>query len=225
MKRLILFLGMAAGVCSPLRGEEAVTLQQVVTQPDLTGYHVLDQGYRGKFTQVFDDRVPVLVRRQDEMEFTHVRCESPKPGEDRPVVRELAIGLQPPGKKITESYMAPALLVKALPTFEELKGLKTIEEFERLFGKSTAPTDSWGDSQQLHSSLCWLAFVPDETGAIRVVDVAFFTVDNGKGWEIESRLIKEGQFLPTGKPPQPVAQEGAAAPAEPVKAKPRAKRR
>jgi hypothetical protein len=201
---LVSLLITIGGVCG-CYANEAVTLDRVMSNTRLHGVFPLDQGYRGKFTRIYDDESKVPVGEKP-FEFTYASLNDMGVGNEAPKGQAIVIGVKEVGKVKIEASMFPAYYLSALPSFDALLRIKSIADFERVFGPFRGWTDLWGsfdNPPEVHSSLWWMAFTPCGNGAIRVVRVFITTTDRGHGVEIDKRVIMEGSFLPTGLAPVP----------------------
>jgi hypothetical protein len=202
--------------------DAVVTLRELITNSSRSGTYLLNQGYRGKFTKIYEE-VPTPGQKNKATEFTHALFNDRGVGNRSPAAPTLAIGVswkQADGRPVLGSR-AHATYQKTIPDFGELKTTRNIKDFQNIFGAFRGITDGWGSREEMHSSLGWLAFTIQKDGSIRVVHVFLHTVDNGNGWEIWKRDIKEGIFRPTGRPPKPELEEaepnGAANLSQPVR--------
>ena len=204
----LLLVVFAASVA---RCDEPHTLARVLELKPRKGLILLDQGYRGRWTQRFSDDSSGLPLDDDVMEYTHARVSAPR-DENGLTLRELVVATSTGSEGAASSYRAPTLRMKEIPPFARLKALKTIAEFEAVFGEFRGFTTGWGmtgpdGKSEQHSSVGWMGFVPIESRSIRVVSVFLHIGNYGDGWVIDKRHIREGVFRPTGKPPQPEKRE------------------
>jgi hypothetical protein len=183
--------------------EEVATLQELVANTKRSGHVLLDQGYRGEFTKVFDE-VPTPGDKDGPIEFTHAWLNHKGIGERSEAAQTIAIGMVGKQEKGREArwFRSFATYREVIPEFEDLKNMRAIKDFESVFGAFRGMTDGWGSPGEMHSSVGWMAFTLLKQGSIRVVGVFLHTVNKGSGWEIEKRDIREGVFRPTGHPPQ-----------------------
>ena len=181
-----------------------MTLKQVVANKDRAGIHPLDQGYRGEFTKRFDEDGREIGPEPKPFEFTHASFPTSKhPGvsDDDLPINEIVVGQHEPASTGGFAYRAPTVAVTKIPSFEELRKLKDISDYESIFGKFRGFTDAWGTNGDWHSSQGWMGFTSRKNGDIRVISVFLHTENKGDGWKISTRRIREGIFKPTGKPP------------------------
>ena len=178
------------------------TIQELVSNTNRFGVVLLDQGYRGEDTKVYDE-VPGW-KHDGVAEFTHAWFNERGVGNRSAPTPGIAIGISRNGEsgQPVRRFRAIATYRETIPSFEELKRMPAIKDFERAFGPFRGITDGWGSPGERHSSLNWLAFTPSSVGSIRVVSVFLHTVDRGNGWEIERRDISEGMFRATGHAPR-----------------------
>ncbi len=195
MKTLLLIL-----VSFPIfvTAAETVALDKVVTNTQREGLVLLEQGYMGSFTFA-EGSFLVDERDKKKFEFTHACMNDRGIGGRSPKAQTIVVGIDSGDNQL--SCRAPAIYVKKIPALKELMSFETIADFEKVFGSFCGITDGWGSEAEMHSSVGWLGFTPMEDGSIRVISVFLWTVNRGKGWEIDHRRIGEGTFKPTGKPP------------------------
>ncbi len=179
------------------------TLNELLTNTNRTGTTLLDQGYRGEFTQVYEE-VPSPGEEHRPMEFTHAWFNESGIGKRAPAAPAIAIGIPGRGGNEGAAKFLRSLTSyrEAIPAFGDLKTMGRVKDFEKVFGPSRGITDRWGRPGEMQSSLSWMLFSLRKDGSIRVVDVFLHTVDKGNGWEIWKRDIKEGVFRPTGRAPK-----------------------
>jgi hypothetical protein len=204
-----------------LAADPVVTLRELITNSTRSGTFLLNQGYRGKYTKIYEE-VPTPGEKNEAIEFTHALFNDGGLGKRSVAAPTLAIGVswkQADGRPVQGSR-AHAAYKETIPEFGELKTMRNIKDFQNVFGTFRGITDGWGSHAEMHSSLGWMAFTLRKDGSIRVVHVFLHTVDYGSGWEIWKRDIKEGIFRPTGRPPKPELEEaepnGAANRSQPV---------
>ncbi|WP_146602108.1 hypothetical protein [Novipirellula aureliae] len=202
MKSCLLIL--ATLITSQSLAQDVLTLPQVVANKDRVGVHLLDQGYSGEFSKRFDEDGRELGPDPKPFEYTHASFPSGKhpnvTADDLPI-NEIVVGLEEPASTGGFAYRAPTVAVAKIPAFDELKKLKNISDYEKIFGKFRGFTDAWGMNGEWHSSKGWMGFTLLDDGKIRVVSVFLHTENKGDGWKISTRRIREGVFQPTRKPP------------------------
>ena len=196
------------------------TLQELLNDINRSDVVLLDQGYRGEFTKVYDE---VPSGERGVAEFTHAWFNQRGVGNRSAATPTIAIGIsrkEENGQSVP-TFRALAAYKKTIPDFEDLKKMPKIKDFETAFGLFRGIIDHWGSPGEKHSSLGWLAFSLSSGGSIRVVSVSLHTVDKGNGWEIYKRDISEGVFYPTGHPPKMEVEtaepDGAANRSQPVR--------
>ena len=133
-------------------------------------------------------------------EFTHARLNDQGIGTRHPKKQTIVIGYGTRKKNIP--YSSPSTYIKKIPSAADLMKLKNIADFEKIFGPFRRMTDAWGSKNEMHSPQGWMGFTTSSDGSIRVVSVFLWTVNKGKGYQIEHRKISAGIFKPTGKPPK-----------------------
>lgn len=202
MKSLLLIL--ATLFSSQSYGQDALTIRQVVANKGREGIHLLDQGYRGEFTKRFNEDGRDVGPDSEPFEYTHASfptSKHPSISDDDLPINEIVVGLQERASTGGFAYRAPTVAVDKMPAFDELKKLRDISDYEKVFGKFRGFTDGWGMNGEWHSSQGWMGFTPLESGDIRVVSVFLHTENKGDGWKISTRRVREGLFKPTRTPP------------------------
>ena len=184
--------------------QDVLTLTQVLANKDREGVHPLNQGYRGEFTKRFNEDNRELGPDSKPFEYTHVlfpTSEHRDTSDDDLPATELVVGQKELGSNGGFAFRAPTVFVAKMPSFDELKRLQDISDYEAVFGKFRGFTDDWGSDGEWHSSLGWMGFTPLKNGDIRVISVFLHTENKGDGWKISIRRIREGLFKSTKKPP------------------------
>ena len=182
------------------KAAETVTIDKVATNTQREGRLVLlDQGYIGSFTFT-EGSYLVDERDKKKFEFTHANLNDRGLGNRFPKAQSIVVGIDSSDNRI--SYRSEATYAKKIPSLKDLMAFKTVADFEKVFGSFRGMTDCWGSLEEMHSSVGWMGFSLMDDGSIRVVDVFLWTVNRGKGWEIDHRRIGDGIFKPTGRIPR-----------------------
>ena len=165
------------------------------------GKYLLPHRFEGKFSRQFSDLAEVRLPFADaEYEFTHVEFLT-RFDDDGNARQRVWVSGQRMGAGITPQSSSASLgcFRQSIPEFEELKSLKSIQDFELKLGQLGDAIGAWGSDHVLHSSKHWRGYMVDDDGNLRGVQVFLHTVNYGKGWEIEHRHVHEGIFRPETK--------------------------
>ena len=193
MKPLLLILAFLP-ICAT--AAETVSIDKVVLNTEKEGLVLLDQGYIGSITYA-EGSYLVDERDKKKFEFTHACLNDRGIGNHSPKAQTIVVGTESGDKRV--SFRSPAIHVQKIPTLKELMAFKAIASFEKVFGSFRGFTDGSRSGEVMHSSVGWSGFTPMKDGSIRIVSVFLWTVNRGKGWEIEHKRIGEGIFTPTGR--------------------------
>ena len=195
MRSLILsFTFLTLAGCTTADQHAPVALAEALAAHGRTGYVQLSETYRGDLQEVYRTGIAVGLdpSKPETLEFNHIDYQDRGMGSmSKPVFTIMEGG--------RDTYTAPATYDKDLPSLETVKTLKTVGDFEKVFGESRGFSDAQPGEDGTRSSLNWMAFSMQPDGSLRVVEVFLFTLIRGNDTSIEGETISEGIFKPTGK--------------------------
>ena len=192
IKTLLLITTAVALICYRLMPSPPLTLKTLPGAPLSGGFLPLAVGYRGS-----ENRVSTIGSNMDDsatQEFEYT-CVSVYRTSDNAIHRELT-GPAPNYNHFTGG----ALLLKSIPEFETIEQFTTVQEFEQIFGNVCGIQDAWEENGTSQAVADWRGCVI-VSDYLRVVSVVAHFTDNGEGWQISSRAIREGEYRSTGKKP------------------------
>jgi len=187
---------VALSSTSPAADPAPVALKEALKAKDRTGYVPLAETYRGELREVArtGSAKELETGKPEVAEFTYLDYQNKGIGNRWKPVLTIMVG-NPLG------YSFPVTYAQDLPETAAIKKLKTVADFEKVFGDFRGWTDAWGGTNEWHSSLNWSAFTMQPDGSLRVVSAFIFTVIQGKVTSIDGVILSEGVFKPTGKAP------------------------
>ena len=193
---------------------DPLSLTEVLTAAPQAKYRPLAQGFRGALKTRFTDFDSESPTQNEPFEYTHAIVSRRN---DSKLYRELAVAADIDENGIARSASTHTRYLEKIPSIEELKKLRTIEDFERNLGEFRNSISGWGSTRigktTWNGSKSWMGFQINQSGDIRVVSIFLHTKNQGSGWEIKYRTIREGTFRPTGKKPvldvEPNTKNGA----------------